>query len=139
MIQQKLILSENQLAVDTASKKLKSSSAGLPAKNQTSRTTVWNIFNLFLLLSFFSQTKVNWNFTIITSLFKGYLRRKICLEFLKCDRKDLLISSLCVKRKLEELRGHKVLPVMSRKFYQVLISHSKFIKKSVKYNLNFDI
>ena len=43
-------------------------------------------------------------------------KNKKCFEFVICNRINLLFLHLCVKSKLEEQWGHKVLTVMSIEF-----------------------
>ena len=55
-------------------------------------------------------------FLIIILLIGGLWRRTKRLEFLIYNRKKFLFLYFYNKSKLEKLRGHKVLPLMSYKF-----------------------
>ena len=52
------------------------------------------------------------------------------MNFFKCNKKLFLL--LCIKCKLEMLRGHKIVPVMSDKFDLLLLSSLQCIKNSIQ-------
>ena len=53
---------------------------------------------------------------------KRYLEKQKCFEFLIWNKINLLFSYLCIKSKLDKLRGHKVAPVNLHKFDLLLHS-----------------
>ena len=73
-------------------------------------------------------------FSIITSFIKEALRRTVYLTFLKFG-----LSYLCLKSGLEEIKGHKDVPVMSNKLDLLLfLSNLQWCQGWKVKRLNFD-
>jgi len=56
-------------------------------------------------------------FSIISPLIEEILRREIVLNLLICNQINLATSYMCVKSKLEKLRGQRAVPIKSHKFW----------------------